>query len=77
MLHAVRVKIAARDERNFCILDRGSGRRKWPTIEDRQFRDRLARNIHSKNLLATAYRRLEDANFALRNDVQAVARLAL
>ena len=76
MLHAVRLKIAARNERNFCILDRRSGRRKWPTIEDRQFRDRLARNIHGKYLLAAAHRRLEDANFALCDDVQAVARLA-
>ena len=77
MLHAVRLKIAARNERNFCILDRRSGRGKWPTIEDWQFRDRLARNIHSKYLLTSAHRRLEDANFALCNDVQAVARLAL
>ena len=77
MFHAVRLKIAARNERNFCIFNRRSGRGKWPTIEDWQFRDRLAWNIHSKYLLATAHRRLEDADFALCNDVQAVARLAL
>ncbi len=76
MLHAIRLKIAPRNKCNFCILDRHGGSRKWATIEDRQFRDRLAWNVHRKNLLAAAHGGLEDADFALCDDVQAIARLA-
>ena len=39
VLHAVCLKIAPRDERNFRILDRNRGSRKWAAIEYRQFRD--------------------------------------
>ncbi len=76
MLHAVRLKIAPRDKRNLCILDHHGRSRKWTTIEDRQFGNRFARNVYCKNLFTAAYRCLENANFALCDNVQAIARLA-
>jgi hypothetical protein len=76
MLHAIRLEIAPRNESNFNVADRHRGRGKWATIEDRQFRDRLARNVHRQNLLAATHGSLEYADVPLSNDVQPVARLA-
>ncbi len=76
MLHAIRLEITARNESNFCVSNRYRGRGKWTTIEDRQFRDRLARNVHCQNLLAATHRGFEYADLSLSDDVQPVARLA-
>ena len=76
MLDAIRLKIAPRDKCNFCILDRDGGSRKGAAVKDRQFRDRIPWNVYRKNLLAAAHGSLENADFALRDDVQAIAGLA-
>src|SRR5664279_1428092 len=76
MLHAVSLKISPRNKCNFRIVDRHGGSWKRATIKDRQFCDRLPRNIHRQYLLSTVRGGFEDPNLALRDDMQAVARLS-
>jgi hypothetical protein len=70
------MKIASGNECDFGNLDRHRGSRKRAAIEHWQFRDGLAWKVYRKNLLPAVHRSLEDANFALGDDVEAIARLA-
>ena len=77
VFHAVGLEVAAGDEGDLGVFDGHGGRGVWATVEDGQLRDGFAGSVDGQHLFAAAERCLEDADLAARDDVQAVAGLAL